>query len=725
MAVVFQDGFDHYGDDAAEGNDAAKTRALGYGWAQFSGSSVNIGAPDGNEFAPPEARTGYGAMMVQPTSAAPTGARLVLPDSYTTLYTHFALFLEQQPDGSGFARIFECKDVSNNTIFRVDVLPTGALVIVNEAGTTLETTGALTITTGTWHYLQIALVKHGSTGSFRLLVDEVEIVNLTNVNTGASAIAQLQWRSSGTNADPGRYWIDDLVINDDSGTYNTGLLGNLRVATLYPRADDEQGWTANRRHKFGNGICQFDGASDALSCADNVQFELGSGDFTMEAFVRFLDTPSSSNSAVIFNKWREGTNERSYRLFLGGASVNNGHLEFQVSTDGTAGTVQSLVSAEFTPIKDHWYHIVVQRISGVLSLLVDGVPLAAPVADANTYHDNASLFMLGGGQNTSTTVLSGTSLNGFLEEVRITKGVGRYNASGFVPPSSAFGRNVGADPDFASVSLLLGFDTAIIDESPFARAVTALGHAARYAPDDAAPGDYKTVNQAFPRDDTGVEAPYIAASNVLTLTANFANGETVSVDGTTYTMESVFSDTADSVLIGADANESIDNLVAAINGDAGEGTLYGTGTTASANTSANNIDNDQLKVSADTPGTAGNAIVIGETAANASWASGATTLVGGLDIPGPSSFFLTRLPPQTTGVKALSLVGRMRKSDSGPAKVQMAFVTADDSSANGVEHSITTSDAFYGDIIEEDPSTTNALAPASFIGARIRVDRTE
>ena len=733
MTVVWQDGFDHYGDDGVEGVDVAVNRALQMNvggvamWASIDGCYIGDPGIDTSPAAPAAARTGRGALRVDPTSSGSTlGARAVLPNTETEAYFHFGLFVQELSETDGIMRILELRSSANAFVGELKVSATGQLVFISEGGATLYTSAQGTITPGVWHQLQVKVIKSATVGVLEIRLNGVVLTALTNQNTGATAIGGFRFRFNGAGANDlgANFWIDDIVVTDNSGTYNQGFLGDVRVATLYPRADDETGWTPNTRHKYGNGILQLNG-SNGLTCADNVQFEFGSGDFTMECFARFLATPTGSNHAVLFGKWREGTNARSYRLFLGGPSVNNGHLEFQISTDGTAGTVASIASSEFTPVRDHWYHIVVQRKSGEVIMFADGVPLNAPEADANTYHDNTSLFTVGAQQNTAATLTANTGVNGFLEEVRITKGVARYNNSGFVAPTAAFGRNVGADASYNSVSLLLGFDTGIIDESSFARAVTAISGAARYAPQDAQPGDYKTVNNVDPLDDTGMEAPYTPAQNTLTFTGQPANNDTITVDGNVYTFKTVFVDVAGNVLIGASVSDSIDNLVAAINGDAGAGTLYGTGTTASDEASALNIDNNQMRVSANTGGTAGNAITATESCANAAWADTGGTLVGGLNIPGPSSFFLTRLPPQTTGIKAITLLARARKSDTGPAKIQNAFVTADGSSANGVAHAITTSDGYYGDVIEEDPSTTNALTPSSFIGARFRIDRTE
>lgn len=70
------------------------------------------------------------------------------------------------------------------------------------------------------------------------------------------------------------------------------------------------------------------------------------------------------------------------------------------------------------------------------------------------------------------------------------------------------------------------------------------------------------------------------SSRILTATANPTAGETVTIDSTAYTFRASVATTANEVLIGADAEASYNNLVAAINHGTGSGTLYGSATVA-------------------------------------------------------------------------------------------------------------------------------------------------
>lgn len=122
---------------------------------------------------------------------------------------------------------------------------------------------------------------------------------------------------------------------------------------------------------------------------------------------------------------------------------------------------------------------------------------------------------------------------------------------------------------------------------------------------------------------------YIASSGTLTGTGNFANGETVTIDTKVYTFQTTLTDADGNVQIGGDLQTSLANLCAAINLDAGAGTLYATSMTLHPTVTCTASDATTLDVAAKTPGTGGDSIATTETATNASW--GAAQLAGGQD----------------------------------------------------------------------------------------------
>lgn len=124
-----------------------------------------------------------------------------------------------------------------------------------------------------------------------------------------------------------------------------------------------------------------------------------------------------------------------------------------------------------------------------------------------------------------------------------------------------------------------------------------------------------------------------AAAAIGTLTGTtIANTNTVVIDGVTYTFKTSLSSgptVANEIKVGAADTDSLDNLIAAINGAAGEGSLYSVGTVPQTLVSAKPGAGDTLIVEALTRGVAGNAIETTDTLASGGWGGG--TLASGVD----------------------------------------------------------------------------------------------
>lgn len=130
------------------------------------------------------------------------------------------------------------------------------------------------------------------------------------------------------------------------------------------------------------------------------------------------------------------------------------------------------------------------------------------------------------------------------------------------------------------------------------------------------------------------------ATGTITTTDVFADGETITINGVTYTMKATLSSPTQAyeVLIGASAAASLDNLKLAINqggtayptavDNSGVGSTWSTGTVRHPHVTATTNANDSQVVEAREFGTAAHLFDTVETCANASW--GATKMSGGV-----------------------------------------------------------------------------------------------
>lgn len=125
------------------------------------------------------------------------------------------------------------------------------------------------------------------------------------------------------------------------------------------------------------------------------------------------------------------------------------------------------------------------------------------------------------------------------------------------------------------------------------------------------------------------------ATNVLTSdNTNPSADDTVTIGSQVYTFVDALTEDGENpgeVVIGEDADTTLANLIAAINGAAGGGTLYDSSTQAQADITAGTVADHAFTVTAKVAGSAANDIATTEDSAHLAW--GGSTLSGGIGGP--------------------------------------------------------------------------------------------
>lgn len=173
--------------------------------------------------------------------------------------------------------------------------------------------------------------------------------------------------------------------------------------------------------KFGGYSAAFDGAGDLASVASSSDFAFGTGDFTIEFFVR---------QAVAGEPFLLDCRPNS--------SSNGAYITLYVNASGVYLYVNAAVRITGPAVSmGAWHHIALSRSSGSTRLFVDGTQAGATYADATSYI--SCPVNIGASGNLAW------ALNGHIDDLRITKGVARYTAN-FTPPAAAFphGLSIGA-----------------------------------------------------------------------------------------------------------------------------------------------------------------------------------------------------------------------------------------------------------------------------------------
>ena len=175
--------------------------------------------------------------------------------------------------------------------------------------------------------------------------------------------------------------------------------------------------------KFGISSMLFDGNGDYVSIGDDTSFDFGSGDFTIEFWV-YLNSISGNMN---FIHKRIPSDDKNW-LFL---SVNSsGVLQLWATSNNSTWDIANSFNFGNTALSTgQWYHIALVRNGTEIAAYVDGTKAS------NTITTSASISA-----GTYDVVIGGDSfltwwLNGYIDDLRITKGVARYT-SNFTPPTS-------------------------------------------------------------------------------------------------------------------------------------------------------------------------------------------------------------------------------------------------------------------------------------------------
>jgi hypothetical protein len=204
--------------------------------------------------------------------------------------------------------------------------------------------------------------------------------------------------------------------------------------------------------KFGTASAAFNGASSTCYFADDPIWDLNAGDFTIELFANHS---VKNNAQAYLGHWDTNSFITASAWFL---YIESGQLKFRSCTGST------LVDVVFTwsPTLGQWYHIAVDRSGNTCRLYIDGVCVATNSAFNHTINTCAAPLSIGTISYPDTAPTY--AFNGFMDEVRISKGVARYaSGAGFTPPTAPHARPASPDTTAAAVSITTGGNTVTLN----------------------------------------------------------------------------------------------------------------------------------------------------------------------------------------------------------------------------------------------------------------------
>ena len=168
--------------------------------------------------------------------------------------------------------------------------------------------------------------------------------------------------------------------------------------------------------KYGSGAMYFDGSTSGITTTTKPYFAFGANNFTIEYWVYPISW--SNGPTVIDFRGTQGT--LGFTDYYSTSGVPNIYKE----GTGTILTSNTAVSV------NTWTHIAYVRNSNTMTIYVNGANTGG-VTDTTTWVAPSNNATFGAGYGLQLF------FNGYLDDLRVTKGVARYT-SNFAPPSSAF-----------------------------------------------------------------------------------------------------------------------------------------------------------------------------------------------------------------------------------------------------------------------------------------------
>lgn len=276
MALLFLDGFDHYGPVDWNGNIL---RQGVYAEANFSGVIAT------------NPRTGTYALRIF-AGQNDAGVRRVLVDGpVPTVGAGYAFAINKLPTDNRSLGLLQWRNASNQIKASVWITSTGTVVVVDggRGGAAVAESDPVVYAGAYQHFEAV----HGPAG-IEVRINGVTVVNAPPVSAVPGDTAQIKLGANsypltgaaGINMD-----VDDFFIWSGDGAINNDFVGDVKVYTRVPTSDGpEQGWTpaagedgyANIDNIPPQDATEYVMAAELGSPPDPIRSTFGVGDFPEE-----------------------------------------------------------------------------------------------------------------------------------------------------------------------------------------------------------------------------------------------------------------------------------------------------------------------------------------------------------------------------------------------------------------------------------------------------------
>lgn len=154
---------------------------------------------------------------------------------------------------------------------------------------------------------------------------------------------------------------------------------------------------------FGRSSAYFDGNASYLSVPISTDFVFGTGNFTVECWVKFGTRP---NSVSLIDYFKAGTS--GWQLLVNA----DGYPQWYEANPGLY-----VLTSSIAVNNNSWHHILVSRYGSVVYMFIDGA-FAGQTTNSKDYTAGADMLAIGAQMSTRNATYDYV---GYIDEVRITK----------------------------------------------------------------------------------------------------------------------------------------------------------------------------------------------------------------------------------------------------------------------------------------------------------------
>ena len=234
----------------------------------------------------------------------------------------------------------------------------------------------------------------------------------------------MSWLVTGTQKVP----VDPVFNNVSLLLHGNGANGSTTITDNSPSpktvtaVDNAQISTA--QSKFGGSSIAFDGSGDYLTVPDSDDFYLP-GDFTIECFIYPLSWAGTGGFVYFMGQWQVSDFASIVPYFSSGvpsiaATSNQSSFNIVNASSGSAISLSTWTHIAWVRRGDRW-SVYVNGTERVLNASASGIPYNAAASFTIGRHPFGNQY----------------AFNGYINDLRITKGVARYT-SNFTPPTAPF-----------------------------------------------------------------------------------------------------------------------------------------------------------------------------------------------------------------------------------------------------------------------------------------------